>query len=156
MIEIDIPGWRQLRLTTLVLDLNGTLALDGHPLPLHETIAELAERVDIRLLSADTYGTLERVAAELGVTAMRLQPGGGESDQKAQAVRLMGAESVAAIGNGANDVGMLELAALSVVVLGDEGVATRALLAADLVVGSADEALDLLLHPSRLVATLRR
>ncbi len=156
MIEIDVPGWRRLQLRTLVLDLNGTLAVDGQLLPVHSSVTELQQRLDVCLLSADTHGTLEEVAAELGVRAVRLRSGGGESEQKAEFVRELGPDSVVAVGNGANDVGMLEIAGLSVTVLGEEGCAVRALQTSDLLVGSADEALDLLLHPQRLVATLRR
>jgi P-type E1-E2 ATPase len=156
MIEVDVPGWRHLQLKTLVLDLNGTLAVDGRLLPVHTSVAELRRQLEVCLLSADTHGTLEEVAAELGVRAVRLEAGGGESQQKAEFVRELGPDSVVAVGNGANDVGMLEVAGLSMVVLGDEGCAVRALQASDLLVGSADEALELLLTPQRLVATLRR
>ncbi len=156
MIEVDVPGWRRLELGTLVLDLNGTLAVDGSLLPVHSSVAELQKRLEICLLSADTHGTLDSVAAELGVRAVRLKPGGGESQQKAQFVRELGPDSVAAVGNGANDVGMLEIAGLSLAVLGDEGCAVDAIRASDLLVGSADEALELLLRPQRLVASLRR
>ena len=156
MIEVDVPGWRRLRLGTLVLDLNGTVAVDGRLLPVHSSVAELQKRLDVCLLSADTHGTLEAVAAELGVRAVRLQPGGGESQQKAKFVRELGPDSVVAVGNGANDVGMLEIAGLSLAVLGDEGCAVGAIQVSDLLVGSADEALELLLQTQRLVASLRR
>lgn len=156
MIDVDVPGWRHLLLATLVLDLNGTLAVDGKLLPVHSSIAELSTQLEVCLLSADTHGTLDQAAAELGIRAVRVQQGGGESQQKAQVVTELGADSVVAVGNGANDVGMLEIAGLSIAVLGDEGCAVRALTTSDLLVGSADEALDLLLQPRRLIATLRR
>ena len=76
----------------------------------------------------------------------------------AQAPRLverLGAERVVAVGNGANDAGMLQAAALGIAVLGPEGLAGEAWQAADVVAG-IHQALDLLLHPRRLVATLRR
>ncbi|EQD46013.1 Haloacid dehalogenase domain protein hydrolase, partial [mine drainage metagenome] len=98
-----------MELGTLVLDLNGTLAVDGQLLPVHSAVAELRRRLDVCLLSADTHGTLEEVAAELGVQAVRLRSGGGESQQKAEFVRGLGPDSVVAVGNGANDVGMLEI-----------------------------------------------
>jgi hypothetical protein len=41
-------------------------------------------------------------------------------------------------------------------VLGPEGLAVSALIAADVLAASIDEALELLLNPKRLVATLRR
>jgi soluble P-type ATPase len=60
------------------------------------------------------------------------------------------------VGNGANDVDMLAEAALGIAVLGSEGLAVPALIAADVLAASIDEALELLLNPKRLVATLRR
>lgn len=68
----------------------------------------------------------------------------------------LGAGQVVAIANGANAAQMLSAAALGIAGLGQEGLAVEALQAADLVVGRIDDALDLLLHPQRLVATLRR
>jgi len=61
-----------------------------------------------------------------------------------------------AIGNGANDVAMLSEAAHGIAGLGPEGLAVSALLAADVLVASIDDALELLLNPKRLIATLRR
>jgi soluble P-type ATPase len=51
---------------------------------------------------------------------------------------------------------MLSSAALGIAVLGPEGLAVEALRAAHVVVARIEDALDLLLHPQRLVATLRR
>ncbi|MHB1576426.1 MAG: HAD family hydrolase [Candidatus Dormibacteria bacterium] len=155
MLQIEVPGWKTLRLEHLVLDLNGTLAVDGHLLDVGDSLGRLAQRLTVQLLSADTHGTLDQVAASLGVEAVRLDQTSDGSEQKARHVAGLGADSVVAIGNGANDRGMLELAALAMVVIGAEGCALSALTAADVVVASAENALNLLLEPRRLVATLR-
>ena len=60
------------------------------------------------------------------------------------------------MGNGANDAGVLKAAAIGIAVLGEEGLAVEALLAADIVTPGAVEALGLLEFPTRLIATLRR
>ena len=60
------------------------------------------------------------------------------------------------IGNGANDVLVLEGAALGIAVIGPEGASSAALRAADVVCASIVDALDLLLEPRALTATLRR
>lgn len=156
VIEVDIPGWRPLRIDHLLLDLNGTLALDGELLPIHGQVRRLTKRLDVHLLSADTHGTLEAVAAELGVAWTRLPPVGAEAEHKAHFARQLGADRVAALGNGANDMGMLEVAALGIAVVGPEGAFGPAVAVADLVVGAPEVALELLLKPARLVATLRR
>ncbi|MCS7003502.1 MAG: ATPase P, partial [Dehalococcoidia bacterium] len=59
-------------------------------------------------------------------------------------------------GNGANDVAMLERAAIGVAVIGPEGAASSAIAAADVVTIAIADALDLLRYPRRLIATLRR
>jgi P-type E1-E2 ATPase len=156
MLEIDVPGWRSLRLAHLVLDVNGTVARDGAPLPgVAARLRALRPLLDAYLVSADTHGGLDAVAAALGVRARRIASG-GEAEQKAAFVRELGATGVVAIGNGANDAAMLAEASVGIAVLGPEGLATEALGAADVLVGSIDDALDLLSQPRRLVATLRR
>lgn len=150
--SVDIPGRGALHLDHLVLDVNGTLADRGVVLPgVAERIASLRESLDIRILSADTFGTLDEVIAELGVHARRA----GSGDEKARVVGELGPDRCVAIGNGANDAPMLELAALGVAVIGPEGGARSAVTAADVVCVSILDALDLLLDPRALVATLR-
>jgi soluble P-type ATPase len=90
----------------------------------------------------------------LRIQAKRLDPG-DERKQKAEFVDGLGSQSVVAIGNGANDVEMLHRAALGIAVLGGEGLAAKCLNAADIVVPSIEVALDLLIYPKRLLATLR-
>ncbi len=157
LIELDIEGFRGLRLAHLVLDVNGTLALDGDLLPgVSERVGVLRDAVDVQLLSSDTYGRLEDVAATLEIAATRLEPGKDEAEQKADFVRALGAGEVVAVGNGVNDAAMLETASLGIAVVGPEGLAASALESADVVTVGIQDALDLLIHPQRLLATLRR
>ncbi len=154
-LVIDIPGWRVLELEHLVLDLNGTLALDGSPLPgVSRAVAGLASRLRCHLVTADTFGT----AAELFGPAVELAriTAGDEERQKLEVVQGLDPERVVALGNGANDVAMLRRAALGIAVLGPEGACAAALAAAEVVVPGPREGLELLLNPDRLRATLRR
>jgi soluble P-type ATPase len=81
---------------------------------------------------------------------------GGEREQKEALIRQLGASSVVAIGNGSNDAGMMQTAAVSIAVIGREGLSGEALVEADVVVTHILDAIDLLLMPKRLSATLRR
>jgi soluble P-type ATPase len=57
MLEVDVPGWQRLRLDELVLDVNGTLTCDGVLLPgIRERVAAMRSILEVRLLSADTFG----------------------------------------------------------------------------------------------------
>jgi len=154
-LKVDIPGWRQLKLEHLVLDLNGTLALDGALLPgVRPAVEKLSRSLTCHLVTADTFGT---AAGLLGPHAqLALITPGDETGQKRAIVERLGVDRVAALGNGANDAAMLAAAALGVAVLGPEGAAGAALAAADVVAPGPVEALGLLLNPDRLRATLRR
>jgi len=156
LIQIEIPGWRRLELERLFLDLNGTICVDGLVLPgVIEQLDRLSQHVAILLLTADTRGKAADVGRQLRVEIARIEPG-GEGDQKRVLVERLGAGRAVAIGNGANDAQMLRTAALGIAVLGREGLAVEAFQAADVVVATVVDGLDLLLNPARLVATLRR
>ena len=98
----------------------------------------------------------DAIDTELGLQGVRLRAKASEAEQKADFVSGLGPAGVVAIGNGANDVLMLREAALGIAVLGKEGLSVAAFQNADLVVADILDALDVLLHPKRLVATLRR
>ncbi len=154
MIEVEIPGRGQFRLAHAVFDVNGTLALDGELLPgVAERMAALQEKLTVHMLTADTHGRQAAIDAALGMQAMIIKRGAVE---KSAYVLQLGADQVTAIGNGANDALMMQTAVISIAVLGPEGLAVPALTAADLVAASITDALDLLLNPRRLVATMRR
>jgi soluble P-type ATPase len=154
-ITVDVPGWRSLSLAHLVLDYNGTLALDGRLVTgVADRLAVLAGRVRIHVLTADTFGLAEAQLGNLKCDLLVIPPG-NEHLKKAEYLDRFGANSCAVIGNGRNDREMLARAALAIVVLGPEGLATEALAAADIVVPGINEALDLLDDPLRLVASLR-
>ena len=156
MIELNIPSRGTLRLAHVVLDVNGTIAKDGRLLDkVARPLTGLRDRLSIHLLTADTYGRQDNIDLMLGLRATRIQPG-DEGQQKAEYVRQLGAETVVAIGQGANDAGMLEAAAIGIAVLGDEGLAVASLLKADILAANIFDALNLLEYPTRLVATLRQ
>ena len=155
MIALQIPGVGTFDWRHLVLDVNGTLTVDGELVPgVAERLHLLAGRLQIHLLTADTRGTLAGIARRLGVAWARVQQG-QEAEQKRDYVEGLGAASVIAVGNGNNDALMLSAASLGIVVIGREGAATRAVMAADLVVHDIIDALDALLDPTRLLSTLR-
>ena len=156
MIEINIPGRGSLRLEHLVTDVNGTLAIDGQLIPgVAKQISSLRDRLTIHLLTADTHGQQALIDQQLNLTAVRIQPG-NESEQKAEYVRQLGAETVVAIGQGANDASMLMEAALGICIMSQEGIATETLLSSDLVMPNISAALELLDKPLRIIASLRK
>jgi len=156
MIELKIPGRGILQLEHLVSDVNGTLAVDGIlPEGVPRALNTLRDRLNIHLLTADTHGRQERIDFQLGLKAIRIQPG-DEARQKAEYVERLGAERVVASGQGANDAEMLKAAGLGVCILSIEGTALATLQAADLVVPDIFSAFELIEKPLRIVASLRK
>ncbi|MCG9967392.1 HAD hydrolase family protein [Pelotomaculum terephthalicicum JT] len=156
MIELTLPGRNLvLELHHLMLDLNGTLTVDGQLIPgVKERIKNLKDKLDVHLLTADTLGRGAEAAAELGTKLNRVDADRGNQDKKEYLLKL-GKENTVAVGNGYNDVHMLEEAVLGIAVIGKEGCSVEAVRRADIVVNDINDALDLLLRPKRLIATLR-
>ena len=155
MFTARIPGLGELSLAHLVLDYNGTLALDGGLLPgVTERIAALSETLAVHVVTADTFGTVARALSGLPASVTVLGAG-PEDAAKLSFVRSLGAQATACLGNGRNDRLMLAEAAVGLAILGREGLCRDALLAADAVFSDIRDALDVFLKPGRLAATLR-
>jgi len=156
LIEIDIPGKGVYRFEHLVLDLNGTISLDGAVIEgVPERLELLRRLVDIVIVTADTRGKAQELGEDLRVKIHILHPG-DEQEQKFRLVRQLGSEVTVSMGNGSNDVSMLKESGLGICILGPEGASSETMANCDLVISDINAALDLLLKPGRLIATLRR
>ena len=154
MLCVSIPGRPELCLSHLILDYNGTIALDGELIPgVASRLEALARELSILVITADTHGTAARTCAALPVRVLTF-PGDRVGEIKAQeAGKLQG--GTVCIGNGFNDVAMAAVCDLSVCVIGGEGCCGALAAQCDVVVTSIIDALDLLLKHDRLRATLR-
>ena len=155
-MRVAVPGRGTYEIETMVLDMNGTIGVDGELLKgVEERLALLRTKVQVVIITADTHGGAQSLKQRLGLKIIVLEEG-DEDSQKLELVRQLGAERSFAIGNGSNDALMLKESAIGVCVIGEgEGASTAALLNADIVVKDVRDALDLLLKPRRLVASLR-
>ena len=154
-VRIDIPGWGNIDIENIVIDLNGTTATDGRiARKIKEKINSLSELAKVYILTADTQGTANEEI--LGMNAELIKIPEEDSKQgKFDFLKTLNLEVTVAIGNGSNDQLILKETALGIAVLGDEGVSVSAIKTADIVVKNIQNALDLLLKPKRLIATLR-
>lgn len=149
-LRLQIPGRGPREVHDLVCDFNGTLALDGALIPgVADRLRLLARRLDITVLTSDTFGTAAQALAGLPVTLEKARTGADKAQW------LSGRFGVVAVGNGHNDIAMMFHADLTIAVLGPEGAAPDLLRHAHVTVRDINDALDLLLKPDRLVATLR-
>ena len=155
MIEITIPGYKKLFLEHLVLDYNGTIACDGKLIDgVMEILNELSSQVEIHILTADTFGNVKWEISDVPCT-LSILPLENQDEGKLKYIKKLGPDSTVCIGNGRNDRLMLKAAALGISVIQEEGAAVEAIIAADVVSPNILDALHLLSHPLRLIATLR-
>ncbi|MFD0696678.1 HAD family hydrolase [Paenibacillus sp. GCM10027628] len=154
-MKVQIPGQGDIQISHLVLDFNGTIALDGLLLPhVKERLIKLAQLIKIFVLTADSNGSASRECEGLPVDLHVI----GKDDQreeKSNFVRKL-TPGVAVMGNGVNDEFMFRQADLSIAVIGQEGCATATLMASHIVVKEVNDGLDLLLKHHRLIPTLRK
>ncbi len=139
----------------IILDYNGTIAKDGH---LKEEVAplleELSKNYSVHVITADTFCSVKKQLEPYEVY-LHILTTQYHTQEKADYITHLGATSTLSIGNGNNDVKMLQTAQIAIAILGDEGCATKALLASDIVCKSIQDALELPLNTKRLTATLR-
>lgn len=155
MLDLTIPGFGRLELTDAVFDYNGTLAADGLLLEgVQERIRHLSSQLRVHVVTADTFGSAAMQVQRLPC-ALVIMDAGNQAEAKRDFVQNLRADHVVAIGNGRNDRMMLDAARLGIAVCGAEGAAAESVQASDIVVHRVVDALDLLLKPKRLVATLR-
>jgi len=155
MIEISIPGYKKLQLKHLVMDYNGTMACDGVLLNgLPEILDELYDKLDVHVLTADTFGKVKTEVSKLNVF-LSILPVSNQVQGKLEYINKLGSEVTVCIGNGRNDRLMLENAGLGIALIQEEGISVETLLAADVVCKNILSALNLLKNTKRLVATLR-
>lgn len=154
-MKIVIPEYKTLDVNTLFLDFNGTIAIDGViPQSVKERLVLLAENFQIFILTADTHGTAKDQCEGLPVIVHTF-PVGDARFYKKEIVKSTGSKHCVAIGNGRNDEWMLKEAALAIAVMDREGMYGKLIKEADICVRSMEDALDLLLYPSRIIADLR-
>lgn len=155
MIEVEISGMPKLSLKHLILDYNGTIAVNGILIEgVVERLDALSTLVDVHVLTADTYGSVHEQCRDLNLTVDVIGKC-AQDREKLRFIESLKSEYCVAVGNGRNDVLMLEHAALGIAVIQDEGISTKTLIASDVMFKTINDALDALLHPNGLIATLR-
>lgn len=152
MIRLDIPHKGIIELHHAIFDVNGTIAVDGTPIPgVVDQLKTLAEKLSIHILTGGTHGNIPELEKAFGYPLQIVQ----NAQEKTEYVQKLDPSTVIAFGNGVIDVGMLRLAAVGVAVIATEGLAVSALQAADVLAFGPIDAINMVLKPKRLVATLR-
>ncbi|WP_291493653.1 HAD family hydrolase [Desulfurella sp.] len=154
-MEIEILGVGKIVLKRIILDFNGTLATNGVLIKETKGILEnLSKAFDIHIVTGDTFSSAKEQLKGLNVKTI-IAPLIDQTTFKLDYAKSIGLSNLVAIGNGKNDSLMLKYAKLGICVIGKEGANIEALQNSDIVVCDIISALELLLYPKRLVATLR-
>ncbi len=155
MLGVDIPGFGLIELEYLVSDFTGTLSVEGKLLPgVKDALNQIAGFLEIHILTADTFGAAREELRGVNCK-IHILTGTSHDVQKEEYVTGLGAGKVVALGNGNNDRRMLKAAKVGIAVSEGEGCSVDAIMSADIQVNRATDALELLLSPKRLKATLR-
>jgi len=155
MLNVSIPGYKDLKIENAVFDFNGTIATGGKLSNAFKTrMPEIKEKLNVYILTSDTFGTVAAQCDGLGINIIVLD-GDNACALKGDFVRQLGASHTVCIGNGNNDIDMFRECALAILIMGEEGCSAKALPFADIVVKNIEDALSLLTDPTRIIATLR-
>ncbi|MBT8396962.1 MAG: ATPase P [Gemmatimonadetes bacterium] len=150
-VILELPGG-PVTFRRLVLDFTGTLSLGGELIPgVAERLRKVSERLTVTVVTADTFGSAREQLKGLPVGIELI----GDGREKADVVSGLGPDTLIAVGNGRNDAPMMGIAGLGIAIMGPEGAAAELLSEADVVVHDINHALDLVLDPLRVKATLR-
>ena len=153
---IEIPNFKRVDIRHIVCDYNGTIAKDGMVLPEIKILFEtLSQTYMLHVITADTFGSVHQQLENYN-THIKVLSGNDHTEEKAAYIASLGTEHCAAFGNGNNDRKTLSSASIGIAILGEEGCAKEALLAADIVCKEITDALSAFIHPKRLIATLRK
>lgn len=154
-MKIEILGREAFEIKSVVFDYNGTIAVDGKLLKnVSENINKLASDFKFYVITADTYGTVKKELENTNCEVIVIGKQNQDKD-KLEFVKKLGSKTVLSVGNGRNDLLMLEECVLGIAILQDEGLCTKTFLSSDILVKSIDDVFGFLKDSNRLIATLR-
>lgn len=155
MLYYKIPGRGKLEIENVVLDYNGTIAVDGKIIEgVKELLSKLKEHCNIYILTADTYETVKKECSDIDVEVL-IFPNENTGQHKKEIVKKLNGHRTACVGNGYNDIPMFKESILAIAVIEGEGANGKLLSHADIVTRSIIDALNILLNENMVKATLR-
>ena len=152
-MQFNIPQGESFEITTIVLDLNGTLSVNGKISDKTKSLISKLKELNYRivLISGDIRGNAKIIAKELGIEILL----GKTSDEKVKQMYNFDIEKTASIGNARIDIGTFINSKLSIATLQSEGIHTGILKYVDIIVPSIEDALNLFIDKKSLEGTLR-
>lgn len=155
MIVYNIPGREDIEIKNIVFDYNGTIAVNGELIDgVKKKLLELKQLLDVYIVTADTYGTVEEQCRDLGVKIITF-PKDNAGLSKQNIIEKIGSENTICVGNGFNDILMFKKSKISIAIMEAEGCSGKLLLESDIVVKSIIDAINLVMSNDMMKATLR-
>jgi soluble P-type ATPase len=153
-MKYNPTGVGEIELNNIILDLNGTLAVNGKLVGgVKKRINKLRELgYKVYLFTGDQRGTATVQAQELGIEVQRAS----NTEEKRALTKQLNGEQTVSIGNARIDIGTFEPVKLRIGTLQSEGIHTEILKYIDILVPSINDALDLLIDPNIFNATMRK
>ncbi len=147
-------GVGEIELDTIILDLNGTLAVNGGIVAgVKNRIAKLKDLgFKIYIFTGDQRGNAAELSKELGIEVRKA----GSLEEKEALTSKLDVDKTVAIGNARIDIGTFKKTKLRIATLQAEGIHVGILKHVDIIVPSIIDALDLLLNPASFKATMRK
>lgn len=155
MIVINVPGFNRLKLKHLMLDFNGTLAIDGNLIEgTADLLQQLSKKLSIHVITADTFGTAAQQLAPVPCNLIVVSPE-NQAIAKLNYLKELNPDETVCIGNGRNDRFILREAVIGIALIQNEGAALESISEADIICKNIIDALLLFIHPKRFIATMR-
>lgn len=152
---LNIPGREGIKISHVILDFNGTIAIDGKLIDgVSNKINSLARSLNFYVVTADAYGTVSRELMRVNCQIINLSKS-EEFQNKLDVLIALGKNETLCIGNGFNDRIVLKESVLGISILQDEGLNVEALTASDFVCKSILDAFSCIENPDRIKATMR-
>jgi soluble P-type ATPase len=150
----DIPNDKKIEINTIVLDLNGTLAVYGKvSKKIRKLIKKLKElNYRIVLLSGDVRGNAKKISKELDIELIVAR----SYEEKENAMDLIDSETCASIGNARIDIGTFRKSKIAIATLQNEGIHAEIIQYVDIIVPSIEDALYLFIDKDSLYGTMRK
>ena len=151
----EIPGRDAIEIKNVVFDFNGTIAVDGKLIEgVAELINELSIEINFHVITADTYGSVEKEMATINGSVVKI-PENNQDKGKLAFLEKLGKDKTLCVGNGNNDKLMLKEAVIGIAIIQEEGVCVDTLFAADIACKSIIDVFSYFKTPDRMKATLR-
>ncbi len=152
-MKYNISGVGEIEINTIVMDLNGTLAIRGKVIKgVKEKLSKLKGKgFKLILVSSDQRDNAEQIAKELEIEFYAAKT----LEEKAEFMQSLNPENITAIGNAQVDIGLFSNAKLSIATLQAEGIHAEIIKHVDIIVPSIIDALNLLLDEDTVASTMK-